>query len=88
MPRIQVTDEEIELALVKVKAMLEARLRQKGKGTFASTHEIYGVIAEEFDELGDELRSNNAAQFRNELTDIAVGAIFGIACIDAQKTDW
>ena len=88
MARIQVTDEEIELAVNKVRSMLEGRLRQKGKGTFASTHEIYGVIAEEFDELGDELRNNNSEAFKNELMDIAVGAIFGVACIDAMKTDW
>lgn len=88
MPRTQITDEEIESAMKVIKEALTKKLMQHGNGTFASTHEIYGVVAEEFDELGDALRSNNEEEFANELIDVAVGAIFGVACIYSHKTDW
>jgi molybdopterin converting factor small subunit len=88
MPRTQVTEEEIQKAIKLVLEALEGRLMQKGRGTFASTHEIYGVVAEEFDELTDELRKNNELDFAGELIDIAVGCIFGVASIHSQKTDW
>jgi hypothetical protein len=88
MARTQVTDEEVQKAVKMILEALEGRLMQKGKGTFASTHEIYGIIAEEFDELTDELRNNNELNFAGELIDIAVGCIFGVASIHSQKTDW
>ncbi len=88
MSRTQITDEEIEVALTFIKNALEGRLLQKGKGTFASTHEIYGIVAEEFNELGRELEKNNEDNFAGELIDIAVGCIFGVACIKSKKTDW
>lgn len=88
MPRTPVTEEEIQWALELLKEAIEARLLQHGRGTFASTHEIYGVVAEEFGELEDAMKRNNQPDFEGELVDIAVGAVFGVACIHAQKTDW
>jgi NTP pyrophosphatase (non-canonical NTP hydrolase) len=85
MPRAQVTKQEIEKAFDFVKKALEGRLMQKGDGAFASHHEIYGVLAEEFDELRDELRKNTKDDFAGELIDIAVGAVFAIACVKSNK---
>ena len=88
MPRTQITDKEIESTMKMIREALTKRLMQHGRGTFASTHEIYGIVAEEFDELRDALRSNSEQEFVNELIDVAVGAIFGAACIYSHKTDW
>jgi NTP pyrophosphatase (non-canonical NTP hydrolase) len=55
------------------------RLREKGDGAYASEHETYGIIAEEFDELRDAMRANDPANFREELVDIAVACIIGMA---------
>lgn len=47
-------------------------------------HELLGVMHEEFDEFADEVRDNNSAKAREELLDIAVAAIWGIASIDGK----
>lgn len=66
---------------------LNRRLRQKGRGTYASRLEILGALTEEFHELTQAMISEPIAgtkhSVREELLDIAVGCLFGIACIDA-----
>lgn len=83
-----VPNTKIDLAIDQVIQKLDFRLKEKGKGTFASRHEIQGSITEEYHELVDALRGNNSEEYKQELIDIAVGAIFGIACIDNDSLDW
>lgn len=85
-PLIPISD--INKVLEEVLDMIIMRMEQPGHGAgaFASSHEIYGVIAEEFNkELLDALHANDDIQFRKELIDIAVGAIFGIASLDVKE---
>ena len=86
--RPQVPFARILTARDEVINKLEFRLKEKGTGSFASRHEIQGSIAEEYDELLDALRENDMEQYKKELIDIAVGAIFGIACINSGSLDW
>jgi NTP pyrophosphatase (non-canonical NTP hydrolase) len=88
MPREQITQEQIEKVIENFKWKLQERLREKGFGTFASSHEILGIITEEYKEMLDAVHKNNIESLKLELMDIAVGAIFGIACIDANTLDW
>ena len=88
MERTQITEEQIELALQLLKDKLKYRLKQKGYGTFASTHEIAGVLDEEHRELKETVHYNNMEDFEKELLDIAVGAVFGVACVQAKTLDW
>ena len=44
-------------------------------GHFTSTHEAYGVLVEEVDELLDEIRSNNCEGVINEAIDVAAVAM-------------
>ena len=67
---------------------LESRMIEKGDQAFVSSHEVLGIVTEEFDELKDAVHSNVQPAVRRELMDIAVGAIFGIACIDEDTLDW
>lgn len=61
----------------------------KGYGTLASTHEIYGLLAEEMHELTVAVHENaDDAELKEELKDLAVGAIFAIACINSKTLDW
>ncbi len=85
---VQLTQQQIDEAVEEFKAMLVYRLKQKGFGTFASTHEIAGVVDEEHREMMDALRANDIINFKAELIDIAVGAVFGVACVNAQTLDW
>lgn len=88
MPRTQITQEQIDKVVEAFKLNLQERLRQKGFGTLASSHEISGVITEEYHEMLEAVEKNNTESLRWELMDIAVGAIFGVACIDANTIDW
>jgi len=78
----------IDEALNQLKLHLEYRLKQKGNGTFKSTHEILGVVAEEYHELIDAVKSNEKSFVYEELMDIAVAAVFGAACLIQNATDW
>jgi hypothetical protein len=86
--RTSINDEFIDLATKELIEKLNFRLKQKGKGTFTSTHEITGIITEEYHELIEELKNNNIQAFKQELLDIAVACLFGVACIDQDSIDW
>jgi NTP pyrophosphatase (non-canonical NTP hydrolase) len=79
----------INKAFFELQKALAYRLNQKGRGTFASKHEIYGVLAEEMHELLCAIESNvPLKEVQKELRDIAVGCVFGDACIEAGAVDW
>jgi NTP pyrophosphatase (non-canonical NTP hydrolase) len=83
--RPKVADWSINEGLISVRNKLRFRLETKGSGSYASRHEIYGILAEEMDELLDELRINTRRgykNFRKELLDVAVAALFGYVCMD------
>lgn len=56
--------------------MVEGELRRatRAHGSFHSPHEGYGVLAEEFAELLDALRSNDPAQVCEEAIQVAAMA--------------
>ncbi|WP_139904488.1 MazG nucleotide pyrophosphohydrolase domain-containing protein [Clostridium thermarum] len=85
MPREELTEEQVMNAVDKVAEKLRYRLNQKGYGSFASRHEILGVMTEEFKEFVDAVHSKNYDEMREEIMDLAVGCIFGLACFD-EKT--
>jgi hypothetical protein len=73
----------IDETFEEVRQMLEKRLKKKGRGPYLFTHQIDGIIDEEFNlELKSAMHQNDLKQFRSELIDIAVAALFGIASID------
>jgi hypothetical protein len=87
--RHQISDEEVDEVFKLIKKKMDFRLQEKGRGILVTRHEIYGIIAEEFtSELTDALRDNDRTQFREELVDIAVACIIGIASMDSRKMDW
>ena len=79
MIRDRIREEELDRATADVAKWIAKRLQEKGWGAFAGPHETYGIIAEEFKELLDELQANNPLAFRKELIDIAVACILGMA---------
>ncbi len=92
--RKQISEQKVKEAAATVRYHLLDRLDQKGYGTFVSRHELYGIIAEEYREFEEAVHSadlqnaNAATSIKAELVDIAVGCIFGIACIDSNTLDW
>lgn len=88
MNRTPVTKAEIRKSLNELEQALFRRLEQKGYGTYASTHEMFGILDEEVNEVRDELRNNNHKAICDELIDVAVTAVFGHTCITTSKVDW
>jgi NTP pyrophosphatase (non-canonical NTP hydrolase) len=88
MDRTQLTDEQIMKAVDKTIEKLKFRLKQKGYGTFASKHEILGVITEEYKEFVDAVHSKNYEEMKSEIIDLAVGCMFGLACFEEETIDW
>lgn len=86
--RGEVSQQEVQNAVDETESALSNRLIQKGYGSFASRHEILGILEEELYEFKCEVHDGTDDSRIRELEDIAVGAIFGIACIRARKVDW
>jgi NTP pyrophosphatase (non-canonical NTP hydrolase) len=70
----------IDNAFEKLGEKIKYRLKEKGKRTFASNHEILGIITEEYYELIEAVKNNDDNKIHDELLDIAVGCILGMAC--------
>ncbi len=71
-----------------IRDALEMRLEEKGYGTYASIHEISGIMDEEVDEMKESVHENDQQHLRKELIDIAVTAVWGMVSIDAEGLDW
>ena len=66
------SNEKLDRILADVRA--EYLRASKKFGAFNSTHEGYGVIAEEFDEMWDEIKANNSADACKESIQVAAMA--------------
>jgi hypothetical protein len=87
--RPQVSSTALQEAIRFVISELNRRLEEKGHGAFVSRHELYGVLDEEVQELRAAVHDNMPnPDMIAELADVAVPAIFGIACIKEDAMDW
>ncbi len=86
--RQQITQRQAKQADSVVRMKLIDRLNEKGYGALLSRHEILGVLTEEYHEAVKAVESQSIQDVRDELIDLAVGCIFGIACIEANALDW
>lgn len=87
--RQQLTQEQVQDALGELTVKTAARLRQKGMGVMASSHEILGIVHDEVVEYRDAVHGRLSKDAKvQELLDIAVGCIVGIASIRSGGTDW
>jgi len=71
-------------ALELVETMLNIRIEQKGEASWASFHELRGSLDEQYEELKQALHEKVPEKICWELIDLAVAAIFGVACIKAK----
>ena len=88
MNREEIWSEYVDGALGQIKDHTNLKIAEKGPHTFASIHEISGILTEEYDEMKEAIHSNDYQRIKEELLDIATVCHFGIACIDAKKLDW
>ncbi len=89
MSRTLIGDGALNLATIAFRQHMEEVLKRKGRGAFVSRHEILGVIEDECIELVNAVQAKRGLKdIRHELLDIAVAALFGVACIEAKVLDW
>jgi len=86
--RTQIGGDQITNGINVLMGKLNYRLNQKGAGTFSSSHEILGIITEEYNELINAVHENNLDDVKKELLDIAVGSLFGYMCVEAKAVEW
>lgn len=79
--RPDVPASDVETVLSRISEALIHRVLKHGSGAYAGPHETLGILMEEIHELHDAVRSNVDEDTAKELTDIAVGCIFGIASL-------
>lgn len=82
--RPEVTLQAIESGVADIAQKLLQRLEQKGRGSYASRHEILGILEEEYDEVLDAIRDDSRIgfdDFEKELLDVAVAGLFGYICL-------
>lgn len=85
--RLTITD--IDRAILDCSNKLYARIVEKGVGSFASNHEIFGIIKQETSEYENAIhqRASDSEKIE-ELLDIAVACLFGVASIKSGGIDW
>ena len=88
MSRDPISNNEISVAMEECALELYSTLDTKGYHSYASIHEIAGVLEEEVREFWEEVKANNQEKIREELLDIATVCMFAIACINSSTLDW
>jgi len=88
MERPKISAEELNQTIYALQTQLGWRLNEKGSGSFSSSHEILGCVAEEYFELVEAVKSSSTEAILSELYDLAVAAVFGAACLERGKVDW
>lgn len=63
-------------------------LERHGWGSFASRHEVYGVLMEEVREFERTIEKGNLEEISYELKDIAQVCVFALACIREAGLEW
>lgn len=84
--RPQVGEEDISKGLRDIYDKLLSRLQKKGHGSYASRHEILGILEEEMMEVKEAIRDDRQLgydEYQKELLDVAVGALFGYICMNS-----
>lgn len=84
--RKQISRTEIDTVFEAARQHCNRCLVKHGTGSFVGKHEILGNLVEEMHELTLAVHSNEvrgrAGSVREELLDVAITALFGIASID------
>lgn len=73
--RNELTNDVLAWGEAMVAECIDKRIRKHGAGAFVSAHEGFGVIAEEYHELAEAMRSNDPQRVMEEAMDVAVGAM-------------
>lgn len=79
MERPEVSDKILLAAIEALTVNLGRKIEKHGRGAYISNHETLGIVAEEYHELVEAVRQNDPVDVANELMDIVVAGLFGVA---------
>lgn len=82
---IEISDEAIGQAITLLGHALKSRIAEKGRDSFVNAHEILGATEVEVAELKEAVHLKKNALIIEELIDVAVGCVFGVASIRANQ---
>jgi len=83
--KLQISEERITAAMDFIVKKMRMRIAKKGQLSHASRHESLGLIAEEYFELIEAIKSNDDEEIVHELADVAVGCIWAIASMQEKE---
>lgn len=81
---IEITEDLISEALTMLGISLRRRLIEKGRDSFVNAHEILGATEVEVLELKEAVHIKEPQRISEELLDVAVGCVFGVASLKAH----
>lgn len=81
---IEISDELIAEALTLLGIAIKRRLMEKGHDSFVNAHEILGATEVEMVELREAVHIKEPQRVIEELLDVAVGCLFGVASLKAH----
>lgn len=85
--RTPISEQDWEQVLADLETKFRFRRKQKGDEAWVSSHEISGFITEEYNEMLKEVQDHNKSKLIEELKDIAVACIWGIASIQYGEAE-
>lgn len=88
MSRPEITAKNVCNILQHAEDQWNIELSKKGDGIFVSSHEILGCLVEETREFEEAIQKNDLKKLKEELTDILIVALHGLASIESKKMDW
>ena len=88
MPRVELTEESVAYTMKRLGEEFQKRLDEKGNLSLTSTHEVLGILEEEFLELKLAIHANNHEDFESEVLDITVGCIVAVMSKRVEGLDW
>lgn len=86
--RLKIDHATFPVLIEEIRETIERRLREKGLGCFASSHEALGIVAEEYHELIHAVERNDIYGVDKEMLDIAVAAILSIMSRRSGGMGW
>lgn len=81
---VEVTEAHISEALTMLGMNLRRRLLEKGRDSFVNAREILGTTQLEVRELEQAVQIKEPQRIIEELLDVAVGCVFGVASMRAH----
>lgn len=81
---VEVTDDQISEALTQLGINLRRRLMDKGRESFINPKETLGDLRLEMNEVEEAIQIKESQRIIEELLDVAVGCVFGVASIKAH----